>query len=70
MVVNKFYPIRGIPVGFGPDGEVPVRMEVDEWYLSRKHIHKDQQTLLFMALGKMYDTDPNDPLSYYQIGGT
>jgi len=69
MVGSSFYPIVGIPVGRGPNGEVPVRMEVDQWWASRKVIHVNQQTLLFTALSKMYDTSPHDKLSFYQIGG-
>ena len=69
-MVGSFYPILGIQPGRGPNGHVPVRMEADAWYLSKKPIHISQQTLLFTALNRMYDMDPHDKLSYYQIAGS
>ena len=56
-------------MGRGPNGEVPIRMEVDEWWDSKDPIHINQQTLVFTAMNKMYDTSPHDKLSWYQIGG-
>jgi tyrosinase len=66
---GKGYPITGIQAGIGPNGEVPVRMEVDDWWLSKDIIHLNQQTLFFTALNKLYDASPFDKLSYFQIAG-
>lgn len=63
------YPITGIQAGRGPNGEVPVKMEVDDWWASKDRIHLNQQTLLFTALTKMYEMSPHDKLSYFQIAG-
>ena len=66
---GSYYPIRGIQAGRGPNGEVPVRMEADDWWKSKRPIHVTQHSLALAALAKMYDTDPHDKLSYYQIAG-
>lgn len=63
------YPIVGIQTGRGKNGEVPVKMEVDDWWGSKDPIHLNQQTLLFTALTKMYEASPHDRLSFYQIAG-
>lgn len=68
-MVGSFYAITGIREGRGPNGEVPVRMEVDDWWASRDPIHLNQHTLALVAWSKMYDMSPNDKLSYYQIAG-
>ena len=69
-MVGSFYPINGIREGRGPNGEIPVRMEIDDWWLSKEKIHLNQHTLAFTALNKMYLMSPHDKLSYYQIAGT
>jgi tyrosinase len=69
-MVGQGYPITGIQAGRGPHGEVPVKMEVDDWWMSKERIHLNQQTLLFTALNKMYNTSPHDKLSYFQIAGS
>lgn len=69
-MVGSFYAINGIREGRGPNGEVPVRMEIDDWYSSQEKIHLNQHTLAFTALTKMYQMSPHDKLSYYQIAGT
>jgi tyrosinase len=68
-MVGSFYPITGIQAGRGPNGEVPVRMEVDDWWESKDPVHINQHTLCFTALNRMYDMSPHDRLSYYQIAG-
>lgn len=68
-MVGSYYPITGIREGRGPNGELPIRMEVDDWWLSKEKIHINQHTLAFTALNKMYLMSPHDKLSYYQIAG-
>jgi tyrosinase len=68
-MVGSFYPITGILGGRGPNGEVPVKMEVDEWWASKDPVHINQHTLCITALNKMYEMSPHDKLSYYQIAG-
>lgn len=68
-MVGSFYPINGIREGRGSNGEIPVRMEIDDWYLSKEKTHLNQHTLAFTALNKMYQMSPHDKLSYYQIAG-
>ncbi|KAF5988305.1 di-copper centre-containing protein [Fusarium bulbicola] len=68
------YPITGIQEGLDPNTsnplrEVPVRMEIDDWFTSTDPIHLNQQALFFPAFLKFADKDPHDPLSYYQIAG-
>ena len=68
-MVGSFYPITGIQPGRGANGVVPVRLEVDMWWKSKKPIHVSQHSLAIHALNRMYDMSPHDKLSYYQIAG-
>ncbi|KAI5865367.1 Di-copper centre-containing protein [Durotheca rogersii] len=69
-----FYPIIGIQDGLDPDQhqllrEVPVRMEIDDWFTSDKLIHVNQRALFFPAIWKFSQTDPHEKLSWFQIAG-
>lgn len=64
------YPITGIHSAKGTRGEVPVKMEVDDWWLSEEPIHVNQRSLVAVALNKLYAMDPADKLGYFQIGGS
>ncbi|KAF7537431.1 hypothetical protein G7054_g3742 [Neopestalotiopsis clavispora] len=68
------YPIEGIQTGLDPDTqkllrEVPVRMEVDKWYLSNKIEHINQRALFFPAFWRFSQMDPHEKLSWFQIAG-
>jgi tyrosinase len=72
--VNDNYPITGIQEGLdtntsNPLREVPVRMEIDDWFTSTDPIHINQRALFFPAFLKFADKNPRDPLSWYQIAG-
>jgi tyrosinase len=69
-MVGQGYPITGTHSARGKHGEVPVKMEVDDWWLSQDPIHVNQRSLVMTALNKMYDMDPADKLGYFQIGGS
>lgn len=68
-MVGSFYPIVGIREGRGPNGELPVKMEVDDWWTSKEPIHVNQHALCLLAMNNMYAMAPDDKLSYYQIAG-
>ena len=69
-MVGSFYPILGIQAGRGANGQVPVRLEVDHWWKSKKPIHISQHSLAIHALNRLYDNyEPDNKLSYYQIAG-
>ena len=68
------YRITGIQDGLDPDRdnllcEVPVRMDVDEWFLSQDLIHINQRTLFFPAFWAFSQTSPHERLSWFQIAG-
>lgn len=66
-MIGSFYPITGTNEGCGPHGEIPVELEVAEWWASNDHVHINQHTPYFRALIKIYEMSPHDELSYYQI---
>ncbi|KAF8453281.1 hypothetical protein BDZ91DRAFT_749645 [Kalaharituber pfeilii] len=62
------YPIKGISTGIGPAlGQVPVRQEIDRWYLNEEN--KEQVHLFLLALDRFQKMDINDKLSYFQVAG-
>lgn len=70
----SFYPITGIQEGLDPNKtellrKVPVRMEVDDWYLSQDVIHINQRALFFPAFLKLQRMNPKEKLSWYQLAG-
>ena len=77
---HKYYPIIGIRDGLGSDGQTPVRMDIDTWWLSTKPLHMNQKTLFIEALNRLQARDPivrdsetgewvPNRLSYFQIAG-
>ena len=49
--------------------EVPIRMDVDEWFLSQDLIHINQRALFFPAFWAFSQTNPHERLSWFQIAG-
>ncbi|KAK0707120.1 hypothetical protein B0T26DRAFT_876116 [Lasiosphaeria miniovina] len=71
---HDYHPITGIQVGLDdrkddPLREVPLRLELDDWYQSTKAEHVNQRALFFPAMKKFMDADPFDKLSYFQVAG-
>lgn len=64
----KYYPITGIPAGRGPNGEVPLRQEIDDW--SQKPENATQVILFLLALRRFQDIPPDRRESFFQIAGT
>ncbi|KAI1290962.1 tyrosinase [Xylaria venustula] len=65
----RYYPITGIKDGLGPNGEVPVRRDFDEWSTSKDPKDKTQFILYLLALKRFQAVDPADRDSYFQIAG-
>lgn len=66
---TDYYPITGIQKGFGPNGQVPARMEIDEWWSSNEEVHVNQVSLFIAAL-KVFQAMPyTSKLSYFQVAG-
>ncbi|KAK6957307.1 hypothetical protein Daesc_000090 [Daldinia eschscholtzii] len=70
----NYYPIRGIQDGLDPEKdkllrEVPLRMELDDWFTSKESIHVNQRALFFPAVSKFSQMDPREKLSWFQIAG-
>lgn len=63
------YPITGIQEGFGPDGQVPARMEIDEWWNSDEEVHVNQVSLFIAALKAFQAMNHTEKLSYFQVAG-
>ena len=63
------YPILGIKAGDGPGGEVPIRRDVDEWWLSTEVVDVNQHSLLIQAMTIFQQMDVEEKLSYFQIAG-
>lgn len=71
---QKSVPILGIgQKGIGPNGELPVRREIDEWWFSSDRNDLNQQSLFILALQAFQvrgqDPEKPDPLSYLSIAG-
>ncbi|KAJ0417681.1 hypothetical protein BJY00DRAFT_315629 [Aspergillus carlsbadensis] len=69
MCAYKYYPIQGIKDGVSPDGKVPVRREINEWFYSKSQADGYQVVLFLLALDHFQQMDPNDRDSYFQIAG-
>ncbi|KAI1474550.1 Di-copper centre-containing protein [Daldinia eschscholtzii] len=70
----EYYPIVGIQDGLDPEKdkllrEVPLRMELDDWFTSKESIHVNQRALFFPAVWKFSQMDPREKLSWFQIAG-
>ncbi|KAF4457681.1 Di-copper centre-containing protein [Fusarium austroafricanum] len=68
------YAITGIQDGLSPDRknplrEVPVRLEIDDWFTSDDPIHINQRALFFPAFNRFAGANPHEALSWYQIAG-
>ncbi|KAL4924110.1 tyrosinase [Aspergillus undulatus] len=66
-MVYKYYAIKGISAGKGPNGEVPQRQEIDAW--SSKPENRTQVVLFLKALRRLQDVPPGDRDSFFQIAG-
>ena len=71
---DSHYRITGVQDGLDPDRdnflrEVPVRMDVDEWFLSQDLIHINQRALFFPAFWAFSQISPHERLSWFQIAG-
>ncbi|KAF5005500.1 hypothetical protein FDECE_8078 [Fusarium decemcellulare] len=69
-----FYRITGIQDGLDPNKtaqlrEVPLRMDVDEWFQSEELVHINQRALFFPAFLRFSQMDPHEKLSWFQIAG-
>ncbi|KAF2501891.1 Di-copper centre-containing protein [Lophium mytilinum] len=63
--------IKGIQTGRGPNGELPIRREIDEWWFSSDPNDLNQRSLFIYALIKFQNRglDKNDDRSYLNIAG-
>ncbi|KAL2825783.1 hypothetical protein BDW59DRAFT_145909 [Aspergillus cavernicola] len=66
-MVYKYYPIKGISAGKGPNGEVPLRQEIDEW--SSRPQNRTQVVLFLKALKRLQEVPPENRNSFFQIAG-
>ncbi|GAB1312862.1 tyrosinase [Madurella fahalii] len=62
------YAITGIKTGTTKTS-VPLRLEVDDWYLRGDLEHKRQRSLFLYALRALQNKDPEEKLSFFQIAG-
>ena len=63
------YPITGISAGRGSAGQLPIRRDVDEWWLSNNPNDINQHSLMIQAMNIFEDMDVTTKLSYFQIAG-
>lgn len=77
------YAIVGITAGWvddkqgeNPTGEVPLRLEVDDWYPNpketddtKREMYFLQHRLFFTALSIFQAMDPRDDMSYFGVAG-
>ncbi|BCS28231.1 uncharacterized protein APUU_61279S [Aspergillus puulaauensis] len=66
-MVYKFYPITGIAGGKGPNGEVPLRQDIEVWSLQPEN--RMQVVLFLKALKRLQDVPPENRDSFFQIAG-
>lgn len=69
LAATGYYPITGIKAGFGPCGEVPMRMEIDALWNSENPVHVNQVALYILALKRFQAMPYIEKLSYFQIAG-
>lgn len=67
-------PIKGIQTGRGPNGELPIRREIDEWWFSKDPNDLNQRSLFIYALAEfqkkgLKDPKKGDDESYFSIAG-
>lgn len=67
--INLPYAITGIPAEPGKNGEVPLRLECNDWTKSQEQVHIDQKNLFNLALRFYVDMDPLDRDSFWQTAG-
>ncbi|KAJ7501178.1 hypothetical protein B0H11DRAFT_1713961 [Mycena galericulata] len=71
MTLNPTYPITGIQDGLPPPGsparEVPLRVEVDDFYTREEYAV--QRNLFLLAMAKFKAMDTSTKLSYFQVAG-
>jgi len=59
------FPVTGARDGGGPNGSLPIRMEIRELQKNT-----DMWTLYILGMSYMHWTGQENPLSWYQIAGT
>lgn len=66
------YAIKGIQAGRGPNGQLPIRREIDEWWFSPEANDVNQRSLFIYALNNFQKRGltKNDDLSYLDIAGS
>ncbi|MCJ1399563.1 hypothetical protein MMC11_002765 [Xylographa trunciseda] len=71
MATDKTYPIEGIPLPKPPppDGSVPLRREVNEWFRSKVDKDVIQVKLFLLALLDFEEMEVEQQLSYFQVAG-
>lgn len=67
--MSSTFPIVGIKAGQGTDGKVPIRRDVDEWWLSNDAVDINQKSLFLQAMSFFQQIDVEEKLSYFQIAG-
>ncbi|KAK3994198.1 common central domain of tyrosinase-domain-containing protein [Cladorrhinum sp. PSN332] len=68
------YVITGIQDDLDPNKKdalrkVPLRLELDDWFLSEKEEHVKQRALFFPSFERFSKEDPKKKLSYFQVAG-
>lgn len=65
------YAIKGIQAGRGPNGQLPIRREIDEWWFSPERNDVNQRSLFIYALNNFQKRglNKNDDLSYLDVAG-
>lgn len=66
-------PITGIQTGRGPNGELPIRREIDEWWFSKDINDLNQRSLFIYAINAIQQRglapEKSDDRSYLSIAG-
>ncbi|PGG97210.1 hypothetical protein AJ79_09293 [Helicocarpus griseus UAMH5409] len=63
----SYYPIVGISAGKDPNGQVPLRQDIDNWSMDREN--RTQIVLFLKALKQLHDIPPGERDSFFQIAG-
>jgi tyrosinase len=72
-----YYVITGIQDGLlnepkdvkDPLRKVGIRMDIDDWFVSKDPIHVNQRAIFFPAMKMFCDASPDKKLSFFQIAG-